>query len=65
MDAKYEGGRLVLDVYDKRRGFGFTVVRYLHMDSVIPRNIPYGVFTACGTRVASRQAEAIVLQISC
>ena len=45
MDVRDEGGRLVLDVYDKRRGFDFTVVRYPHMDSVIPRNIPYGVFT--------------------
>ena len=45
MDVKDELCRLVLDVYDERHGFDFTVVRYPHMDSVIPRNIPYGVFT--------------------
>lgn len=33
-----------IQVYDKRKSFPFHVVRYPHMDSLIPRNIPYGVF---------------------
>ena len=33
------------DVYDKKKAFPFTVIRYPHLDSLIPVNIPYGVFT--------------------
>ena len=33
-----------MDVFDKRRSFPFEVIRYPHMESVIPSNIPYGVF---------------------
>lgn len=33
-----------IGVYDKRKSFPFHVVRYPHMDSLIPRNIPYSVF---------------------
>lgn len=38
-------GKLVVDVFDKRREFPFDVRRYPHMCSLIPRSIPYGVFT--------------------
>ena len=44
MEVKDIGGQLVLDLFDKRREFTFKVIRYPHMDSVIPTNIPYGVF---------------------
>jgi hypothetical protein len=57
MELKDIGGRLVLDLFDKRREFPFTVIRYPHMDSVIPTNIPYGVFTGLlyrGYRICSR-----------
>lgn len=37
-------GRVVLDVFDKRKEFKFLVNRYPHMDSLIPSSIPYGVF---------------------
>jgi hypothetical protein len=45
MTIKYIKGNLVTDVFDKRRNFPYYVIRYPHMDSVIPSNIPYGVFT--------------------
>ena len=45
MTIKYIKGDLVTDVFDKRRNFPYYVIRYPHMDSVIPSNIPYGVFT--------------------
>ena len=32
-------------MFDKRDAFPFVVIRYPHMCSVIPTNIPYGVFT--------------------
>ena len=32
-------------MYDKRNDFPFKVVRYPHLDSEIPTNLPYGVFT--------------------
>jgi hypothetical protein len=38
-------GRIVLDVFDKRKEFKFLVNRYPHMDSLIPESIPYGVFS--------------------
>ena len=34
-----------LSVYDKRKDFPFSVVRYPMLKSEIPTNIPYGVFT--------------------
>jgi hypothetical protein len=34
-----------LNIFDKRTSFPFDVIRYPHMDSTIPINIPYGVFT--------------------
>jgi hypothetical protein len=34
-----------LNICDKRTSFPFDVIRYPHMDSTIPINIPYGVFT--------------------
>lgn len=37
-------GRIDLDVFDKRNAFNFRVNRYPHMHSLIPANIPYGVF---------------------
>ena len=45
MELKYTNGFLALDVYDKKKAFPFTVIRYPHLDSLIPVNIPYGVFT--------------------
>ena len=38
-------GKIKLQVYDKRKDFPFKVVRYPHLDSEIPTNLPYGVFT--------------------
>jgi hypothetical protein len=38
-------GKLDVDVFDKRKEFPFDVRRYPHMCSLIPRSIPYGVFT--------------------
>ena len=38
-------GKLKIQVYDKRKDFPFKVVRYPHLDSEIPTNLPYGVFT--------------------
>ena len=35
----------VFDVFDKRDEFPFPVIRYPHMDSLIPKSMPYGVFT--------------------
>ena len=35
---------LMVDVFDKREAFKFNVIRFPHMDSVIPSSIPYGVF---------------------
>ncbi len=40
------GGKLCLDVYDKRKDFPFTVVRYPAMSSLIPPSMPYGVFVS-------------------
>ena len=40
-----KGSRFHLSVYDKRKSFPFTVRRYPRMNSLIPRTIPYGVFT--------------------
>ena len=40
-----KGTRFHLSVYDKRKSFPFTVRRYPRMNSLIPRTIPYGVFT--------------------
>jgi hypothetical protein len=37
-------GRLALVPDDKRLDFPFQVIRYPHMDSLIPRSMPYGVF---------------------
>ena len=57
MELTDTGRCLVLDLFDKRREFPFTVIRYPHMDSVIPTNIPYGVFTGLlyrGYRICSR-----------
>ena len=34
---------LVTNVYDKRKDFSFPVIRYPHMDSLVPLYIPYGV----------------------
>ena len=38
------GDTLDTDVFDKRLSFKFKVIRFPHLDSVIPTNIPYGVF---------------------
>ena len=38
-------GNIKIQVYDKRKDFPFKVVRYPHLDSEIPTNLPYGVFT--------------------
>ena len=40
MELKYTGDVLTLDVYDKKKAFPFTVIRYPHLDSLIPVNIP-------------------------
>lgn len=40
-----------MDVYDKKKAFPFTVIRYPHTDSLIPINIPYGVFTGLTYRL--------------
>ena len=45
MEIKYSDGSLLLDVFDKKKEFPFEVIRYPHLDSVIPTSIPYGVFT--------------------
>jgi hypothetical protein len=37
--------RLIMDVFDKRKDFPFTVIRFPNMDSAIPSSISYGVFT--------------------
>ena len=50
MTIKDEDGELVMDVFDKRRSFPFEVIRYPHMESVIPSNVPYGVFVGLFTR---------------
>jgi len=44
MTMKYIDGELVVSVYDKRLDFSFQVRRYPNMASLIPSNIPYGVF---------------------
>ena len=36
---------ITLDLFDKRAEFPFQVIRFPHLDSVIPTNIPYGSFT--------------------
>ena len=36
---------LSLDLYDKRADFPFKVIRFPHLDSLIPVSIPYGGFT--------------------
>ena len=41
-----DSGTLCLDVYDKRKDFPFTVVRYPSMSSLIPQFMPYGVFVS-------------------
>lgn len=38
------GQVLCSDVYDKRKDFPFKVIRYPHMNSVLPEYIPYGVY---------------------
>jgi hypothetical protein len=45
MEIVARNGKLVVDVFDKRKEFPFAVRRYPHMCSLIPRSIPYGVFT--------------------
>lgn len=45
MDIRYTGRQVVMDVFDKRKEFPFPVIRYPHMDSLIPAGIPYGVWT--------------------
>jgi len=44
MKIRSSGNSFRVDVFDKRAEFPFTVIRYPHTDSVIPPNIPYGVF---------------------
>ena len=39
------GKTLHSDIYDKRKDFPFTVIRYPHMDSMLPQFMPYGVYT--------------------
>lgn len=51
-----KGSNFRLSVYDKRKSFPFTVRRYPHMNSLIPRTMPYGVFTGLlyrGYRICS------------
>jgi hypothetical protein len=36
--------RFYVEVFDKRKEFPFQVRRYPHMSSLIPTNLPYGVF---------------------
>jgi hypothetical protein len=38
------GDTLDTDIFDKRQSFKFKVIRFPHLDSVIPTNIPFGVF---------------------
>ena len=45
MELRYRGNSLELDIFDKKNEFPFQVIRYPHLDSVIPTSIPYGVFT--------------------
>lgn len=44
MEIEGYGNRFRLRVYDKRKSFPFSVRLYPQMHSLIPRNIPYGVF---------------------
>jgi hypothetical protein len=44
MLLKDSEGKITVDVFDKRKEFPFPVVRYPNLDSLIPANIPYGVF---------------------
>jgi hypothetical protein len=44
MTLQYDNRELVVSVYDKRLDFSFQVRRYPNMASLIPSNIPYGVF---------------------
>jgi len=37
--------KIMVRVHDKRKEFPFKVVRYPHLDSEIPSDLPYGVFT--------------------
>ncbi len=45
INVKLERNALVVSVYDKRREFSFEVIRYPFMCSLIPKSIPYAVFT--------------------
>ena len=45
MELRYRENSLELDIFDKKNEFPFQVIRYPHLDSAIPRSIPYGVFT--------------------
>jgi len=45
MRIKDIDGHMNINIFDKRREFPFRVVRYPHRPSLIPYNIPYGVFT--------------------
>jgi hypothetical protein len=44
MTIRSDGESFRVDVFDKRTEFPFRVIRYPHTDSLIPPNIPYGVF---------------------
>jgi hypothetical protein len=39
------GGKIEVDVFDKRKEFRFPIQRFPDMNSFIPESIPYGVFT--------------------
>ena len=47
-----------ISIYDKREDFAFRIVNFPHMDSNIPANPPYGVYTPISIKVASEKNDA-------
>ena len=47
-----------ISIYDKREDFAFRIVNFPHMDSNIPANPAYGVYTPISIKVASEKNDA-------
>ena len=47
-----------INIYDKREDFAFRIVNFPHMDSNIPANPAYGVYTPISIKVASEKNDA-------
>ena len=47
-----------ISIYDKREDFVFRIVNFPHMDSNIPANPAYGVYTPISIKVASEKNDA-------